>query len=93
MVRSKFWSDKPKDDLTQQELKDEFLRYYFSDIAKRNNLPVTCLTPPTNSKANTYFRSINRAYVTILEQSVPFMEEFRLVLKNDFQPDCQAEVK
>ncbi len=67
MVRSRYWSDKPKDGFSQSELKDMFIKHYFEHIANRNNLPLSALTPPTNSKANTYFRSINRAYVSILE--------------------------
>lgn len=91
MIRNRYWKDKNKEQYNQQEIKDLFLNHYFSEIASKNNLPLSALTPPTNSKANTYFRSINRAYVSILEQSNPFMEQFRDVLKTDFIKECKEE--
>ncbi len=50
----------PKLEIEGVETKQaDFLNYFFQDIADANNMPVEAFTPPTNSKCNTHFRSIN----------------------------------
>lgn len=84
----------PKIDLGVGENKKyDFLNYYFQDIADANSLPVEAFTPPTNSKCNTHFRSINRQYISYIELSDHFMQEFKKVLHSSFIEDVKEEIK
>jgi hypothetical protein len=65
-------------------MKAEFLEHFFKEVAEINKMPLEAFTPPTNSKCNTFFRSINRLYISFVEQSKSFMKEFIYVLRNSF---------
>lgn len=49
------------------EIKSEFLEHFFKDVAEKNKMPLEAFSPPTNSKCNTFFRSINRLYISYVE--------------------------
>lgn len=59
----------------------KFLQHYFQPVADKLKIPLSYFTPPTNSKAKTWFKSINEEYLELIKHSALFVQDFNSSLE------------
>ncbi len=77
---------------TKEEIDISVLKFYFYELSQNLNIDLEYFFPPTNSLTNSFFRSINKKYVALIQQSSAFMNEYHDILQHKFFPSCQEEI-
>lgn len=71
---------KNKKSTKKEDIDMQFLEHYFEETSKELNINIEQFKAPTNSQANTVYKTISLEYVGMIKHSENFMKDFEMAI-------------